>query len=385
VKRVTDFDVAVVGGGPAGSTCAKELGERGVSTALFDHSHPREKPCGGGVTNKVVRQFEIPESIADVITEHIFIESPHGTSLKISSPRGGFLVMRKKFDFFLLERAKKHCTFFNERVNAIKWEGNEWILETGKRKVSAKIVVGADGVNSLVRRTVLAPIPNQLLAQCVGYHIPHDSEYIKKNFSPGIYLFFYSHKKEGGYFWIFPKQNFVTVGTGLRFGVKGIKELVDAFISSHPAAKKIIKPKQEHIHSHLIPFVNKPSFYDLPTSGENWVLVGDAAGHVNPLTGEGIAYAMMGGRLAAEAISKNDLPSYEKKWRKEFGPDLYIGARLQNIFYNPTLMHIAIKLGIRSKTLQNFFKDLIEANITYNKLFKHAIVTFPKVLIEQIL
>lgn len=93
---MSDFDVAVVGGGPAGSTCAKELGERGVSVALFDHSHPREKPCGGGVTNKVIRMFQIPESVADIITEYIFIESPWGASLKISSLRGGFLVMRKK-------------------------------------------------------------------------------------------------------------------------------------------------------------------------------------------------------------------------------------------------------------------------------------------------
>ncbi|MEM0475631.1 MAG: geranylgeranyl reductase family protein [Candidatus Norongarragalinales archaeon] len=379
-----DFDVVVVGGGPAGSTCAEFLGKGGLRTALFDHSHPREKPCGGGVTNKAIAEFKIPKSLAERVTEKIIIESPSGDSVELSSPGGGMLVMREKFDAFLLERAKKKAAFFPEKVLSVSRKGREWVVSTAKRKVYCSYLVGADGVNSLVRKTVYQPIPKNLLAQCVGYHIPMPREQVEALFPAAIELYFHSTRNACGYFWIFPKQRTVTVGTGLRLGTTGIKEMVDDFIASHPAAKRLAKPMSHHLHAHLIPFVNKASFYDEPTTGDTWVLIGDAAGHVCPLTGEGIAFAMLGGKLAAEAIVEGDLKRFEKKWRGRYGSFLYWGARFQNFFYSPRLLSLSVKLAKKSETMREFLRDVTEANESYGWLFAKTALLSPKILLEQL-
>jgi flavin-dependent dehydrogenase len=170
---------------------------------------------------------------------------------------------------------------------------------------SAEIIVGADGVNSIVRRKIINPIPPSELAITYGYYIKgsgDESTIVLLNQIPG-------------YIWVFPHNNTINIGIGtqLRHGAK-IKKILNEFLSkNYPQAD--INSK----YAALIPSVENPDFFSINSSGRNWLLIGDAAGHVDPITHEGILYALWSGKLAAEAIAHNLPQEYDVLWRNEYG------------------------------------------------------------------
>lgn len=356
-----EHEVAVVGGGPAGSVCAKELAKAGVDVALFDHSHPREKPCGGAITGRIFDDFKIPRKAYETKVDWLILENQKGDRVEIYHKNMGILVMRQKFDHYLLKEAlKEKPSFYEEKVTKISKKNGGWLLETNKNKIMAKTLIGADGCPSLVRKTVLEPIPKEHLGHCAGYHIPHDREHISKKFSNVMELYFLGPPYLNiGYVWIFPKFKDITVGIGARVGTTGLTESLDKFMQLHPAAKRLNIPKKLNLHSHLVPAISNPKFFDLPTTGKDWLLIGDAAGHVSSITGEGIYYAMEGGKLAAESYLKGNINLFEKAWRAKFGHELYRRAKLQKWFYTPLITNNLIKFARINKTLQNVLYKLI--------------------------
>ncbi len=134
------FDVIIVGGGPAGSTCANFLGNENINVALFDHSHPREKPCGGGLSYKAIEKFNIPEKVADLICDRFVIGDHKGINIEVITRNKSFLVMREKFDKYLLDEArKKNILYFKERVTSVNRRNSNWIVKTKKRTALAKL------------------------------------------------------------------------------------------------------------------------------------------------------------------------------------------------------------------------------------------------------
>lgn len=323
------FEVGIVGAGVAGSCCAQLLGEGGVKTVIFDHSHPREKPCGGLIDDRVVHEFDIPKELLEREVKWILAER-FKFRIKLIIDPSGFLVSRKTFDCHLLQRALKNksVTFFDERINRVIKEENGWILETDRdRTVKVRSLIGADGCPSFIRKNVLKPIPPQFLAMTVGYDFPCSNKYVEREFAKNTIEAYYSHKyvPKGGFIWIFPKRTSINIGIGSLETGKKLKQSLDKFISSHPAGKRL-KTLEGHFFTHLVPTIWKKDFFASPCSGENWALIGDAAGHVYPIGGMGIYYAMKGGRLCASALLEGDLHLYENYWQKEYGDELYYGA-----------------------------------------------------------
>ena len=323
------FEVGIVGAGVGGSCCAQVLGKEGIKVAIFDHSHPREKPCGGLIDNRVVDEFNIPGELLEREVRWTLAERfRFRVKLLIEPP--GFIVSRKTFDSYLLQRAlnNRSVTFFDEKVNQIIKGENDWILRTSKgRSVKVRVLIGADGCPSLVRKNVFRSIPPQFLARTVGYDFPCSSKYVENTFAKNTIEVYYSHKymQKGGFIWIFPKRTSINVGIGCLETGKRLKQSLDKFISSHPAGKPL-KLLEGHFFAHLVPTIWKKDFFDLPCSGTNWALIGDAAGHVFPIGGMGIYYAMKGGMLCGSAVLDGDLHLFEKYWRKEYGDELYYGA-----------------------------------------------------------
>ena len=225
------FDVGIVGAGVAGSTCAQVLGEAGIKVALFDNSHPREKPCGGLLDDRIVDEFSIPKQVLENEIKWVLAER-YAFQKRLFVEPSMFLVSRKDFDGYLLERALRNSSvvFYEEKVNHLARGQNDWILTTNKdRPVKVKFLIGADGCPSLVRQYVSKPIDAKLVGTTVGYIFQCSRKYLQENFEPNTVEAYYSHAyiRKGGFIWIFPKK------TSINFGIGGMESGRELKLSSN--------------------------------------------------------------------------------------------------------------------------------------------------------
>ncbi len=203
------------------------------------------------------------------------------------------IVSRAEFGRALLERALANgrVRHVRQRVTDVERTGEGWLMRTAAGETfSAEFLVGADGVRSLVRREVVGPIPRQHLALAVGYRVRGAPDAIV----------FQTYSDLEGYLWSFPRADHASVGIATRLGAVPPQDLwqrVDRFLAEIcPEAKK------EKRWAGLLPMAQDASLWDTPCAGPGWALLGDAAGHVHPITGEGIAYALWSAELLAEAF-----------------------------------------------------------------------------------
>ena len=332
-------EVAIVGGGPAGASCAIELAKHGVYATIFDHSHPREKPCAGGISTQVIKEFPFLENFRSIgfALSDFKIISYNDIQVMTRKLDYGFCVSRMLFDQGILSMAlEKGAKLVTEKVLDVEKATGGWTIRTNKEFRFAKIIVGADGVNSVVRRNTIGPISKENLALTFGYRAISKDEQATIKFLGEI----------PGYIWVFPGNNYVNIGIGseLNYGYM-LKKLLDNFIHSHYSGIKIISS-----YAALLPSAKTPEFFSLPCSGKDWVLIGDAAGHVDPTTGGGIFYALSGGRLAALAVKDNEVNSYDDMWRKGYGHALIQSVKKKGDFYDPVNSTISILLGLANKT-----------------------------------
>ena len=341
IEFMKHVEVAVVGGGPAGAFCALELAKHGIYATIFDHSHPREKPCAGGISTQVIKKFPFVETFrtSSFTFSDFKIISYNDIQVMTKKFDGGFCVSRMLFDQGILGMAlEKGAKLATEKVLDVKKTRSGWKIRTNKEFHFAKILVGADGVNSIVRRNTVGSISKENLALTFGYRaISHENVQATIKFL----------SETQGYIWVFPGNNYVNIGIGGELNCGSIlKRLLDDFIHSHYPGTKIISN-----YAALLPSAETPEFFSLPCSGKDWILIGDAAGHVDPTTGEGIFYALSGGRLAALAIKENSANSYDDMWRKEYGQTLIRSVKKKADFYDPVWSTISILFAKTSKNL----------------------------------
>jgi flavin-dependent dehydrogenase len=232
-------------------------------------------------------------------------------------------VSRLEFDLFLLNMAiDKGAEWRKERVVEVKREGKIWKIKTDKNVYSSKKIVGADGVNSIVRRKVTKPLKAADKGICYGYFAEGlEDEVISFHFLP----------QREGYIWIIPRKKNASVGIGCTeiSHLSQVKKELDTFIQ-----KKYPKIKIVSKWTALIPNIKKVETFCSPVAGPSWILIGDAAGHVHPISGEGILYALMDGELAAQAIIHNNTLSFERLWRCAYGLNLLLSGKLRKWVYS---------------------------------------------------
>jgi digeranylgeranylglycerophospholipid reductase len=248
-----------------------------------------------------------------------------------------FLVLRRDFDLYLLKKALRNnsVVFYKERVSHVARRENDWVLTTNEKSVYVKVLIGADGCRSLVREYVSMPIDPKFIATTVGYIFQCSSKDIMENFEANTVEAYYSHEyvRRGGFIWIFPKRTSINLGIGGMGSGKELRQSLDRFLFSHKAGKRL-RTMKGHLYAGLVPEIWNKDFFDTPCAGNNWALIGDAAGHVNPIGGAGIYYAMKGGMLCASAYLQGNIHLFEKYWRQEYGSELYNGARSVLSYYS---------------------------------------------------
>ena len=331
-----EYDVIVVGAGPAGSIAAKTLAENGASVLVIERKQEIGPPkrCAEGLTDKTLNKLGIPPHPAWAPNKiyGAYIYSPKGTKIELRlEGETGYVLERKIFEKYLAAKA----------INAgakymIKTLAESVILENGqvvgvnldsmgeKKSVSCKILIAADGVDSKIARSAGINTTNNPADYHAGFQYELAGVTCKDDV---LHFFFGDNVAQKGYAWIFPKGNtLANVGLGIlsknsRDGSRA-KDCLDGFIESHPQFFKDSCPVE--INAGGIPVSG--GLKNLV--GDGILIVGDAAQHVHPVTGGGMTFAMMGAKLAAqtalEAIEKKDyskktLSSYEDAWEKEFG------------------------------------------------------------------
>ncbi len=328
---VTLIKVAIVGAGPSGSYCAYNLAENNICPIIFDNSHPREKPCGGLISNiaqdffPFLKTLPIPHSERKTMT----MIMPSGRRIVIYFRNGKIMgFSRLKLDHHLLDMAvKKGADLVEEKVIGLERKYGWWKIRTQKKSYAIGTVIGADGVNSMVRRNIIGSLSKTDKGVCFGY-------FVKGLENEEVTIKFLPDKK--GYLWIIPRGEDTSVGIGSAEinHVNELKTELDNFIGNFPKAEKLSK------WTALIPNVKDTKTFRTPVAGSDWLLIGDAAGHVDPITGSGIVYALLGGKLGAEAIVEGKPEMFNKLWIETYGQQLLQATKLRGWVYRRPLLEV---------------------------------------------
>jgi len=376
-------DVAVVGAGPAGSWTAYCLARRGAKVLLIDPSHPREKPCGGGVTSRAlalvaaaVSGFDLP---ARVIRTARFVDSIRQRSAcvaldvpAVEFPPDLVVASRRDFDAALLAAAREAgAEFVPARVSDVAAANDGFRVNFGDETRFARYVVGADGANSLVRRRTAAPFTRDQLSIATGW-FAHGTT------SDEIVIELVADPP--GYIWSFPRPNHLAIGICAELsagvGATQLREHLAAWIR----ATAIARDARLQPYSWPIPSLSHTDLTELTVSGApGWFLVGDAAGLVDPITREGIYFALLSGEWAADSIASGrpymcDL--YEDRVRERIAPELARAAQLKTRFFTAPFAALMIDAIAHSESIRRVAADLIAGRQCYETLKWRLVRTF---------
>ena len=301
---VRTFDAVVVGAGPAGSLTAYRLAGAGASVLLLDKARfPRDKPCGGGLTFRAVRQlpFSVEPVVEDVV-DRFELRLRYGRSFERSSDSPLCLMtQRSRLDEYLARQAGEAGAEFRDGVDVAFDEGD--VLVGGDR-FGARVLVGADGANGKTARTFG-------LGNGHGYGVALEGNAPLADAYRGK-LVLELGVVPGGYGWVFPKGDHMNVGVGgwqregphLRAHLRRLCEVHGVDVEALTA-----------LRGYRLPYRRESA----AIARDNVVLVGDAAGLVDPLTGDGMYEAFVSARVASDSILSDDLASYEPSLAAELG------------------------------------------------------------------
>ena len=362
--------LAVVGAGPAGTLLAHHVARAGGTVTIFDASHPREKPCGGGVTGKALAL--LPDAPADDplparrVSDCRF-ESGDGMALDVHLARPVAVASRRALDAWLLRRAlEAGAQHVARRVVSVSSDGS--LRTSDGISHRCDVVVGADGAGSLVRRTFLAPTPPSRLAMAAGWFARGASPMLIR-FTPGL----------AGYLWLFPRPDHVGVGICAPLAAVPTRLMLDRLRREVALSFPALADEEAPTYAHTIPSPSADPSSIAEIAGERWALVGDAAALADPITGEGIYYALRSAELLAETLARGaPLRAYAEAALEDFGRDLLKAAALHERFYAPGFARRMIAFGARSGAIRTVLADLVLGEQGYVGLKRRLLRTAPR-------
>jgi len=322
--------VAVLGGGQAGAFAATRLAQAGMSAVLIDEKLAWEKPCGGGLTYKAYTRypFLVQNDTPKRFVTETSLAAPGGGETKLTLDQPLVIYSRKQLNGLLLKRAEQAGVQIEKaRVTAAERIGAGWRIRTGTGTIDADYCLLAMGARNPLRQygTQLGTADTM---SALGYYVPGEQAGIDIQFLPNL----------AGYIWVFPRCGHMSVGIcGKGEAAGSLRKRLETYME-----QRGLQFAGAQFYSHVLPCLDTPSWSTNRVAGDGWMAVGDAAGLVDPITGEGLYYALRSAELAADCLLQRTGPAnpqtYAHQLRDDFTHDLEYGSQLaERIFHGSFL------------------------------------------------
>ena len=356
-------EIAIVGGGPSGSMCGEQLARAGHKVTIFDEHLAWEKPCGGGLTHKAIECFPFlldnphPKKLVNSI--ELISSNEQKATMEMSHPI--VIYSRTVLNGLLLERAREAgCTVERSHVIQVDTESAKpRYCVDGEWRGADFLVLAAGARNHLVPET--RPLERDELEITQGYFVPETADAITIKFLPHF----------EGYIWSFPRWDHLSVGICGSMAAHTSTELrghLQTFVE-----KQKISTQDAKFYSHILPAPQERTLSERAVVGKNWALIGDAAAMVDPLTGEGLFYAMKSGDLLGKALVEGCPEKYPAWVRASFSAELEFAARIVRRFYRGSILGTAIttrmvQLMRKSPVFRQLMGDIFSGSQDYTSL-----------------
>ena len=362
------WDVIVVGAGPGGATCAWKCAAAGLRTLILERAAtlPRYKPCGGGIPASLARHvsgFENPDEFADLTVTRLRHswkgKDPVVAEMQTSdgTPAHVWMVQRPRFDRFLVAQAESHGATLQTgvKITAVSPDADGVTLtDSENRHYRARHVVGADGAKGVIGPRVGLRLGRRYgIAREIEMPFAGFASKWHPSLTPEAAYLDYG-TVPNGYAWIFPKAGFLSVGAGMLLpkqptadGERKVGVLLKRAIDIMLGSVGMTYPEGENaprLWAHPIPFWTGAE--PLATQDGRILLVGDAAGVVQPLFGEGIQYAIQTGALAAEMLAAGTVADYTARVRDLFAGEFDAALRVGKVFHRAP--YLSYRLGVKN-------------------------------------
>jgi len=376
LKEKDIYNVIVVGSGPAGAMAALKLSDRGYSVLVLEKEHlPRYKACGGGLPLKSIEKigFDISPVVEKRIEgTQITFKSKDPVTMKTEGI--GVMVMRDKFDSFLIKKAERAGAHIREgaRVTAVSEDGSGCEVATDMGVFRCDVLIGADGANSTVANRLGMRRHREL-----GVAIEREVKVRKWQLEEqGDNATFDFGASPFGYAWIFPKKDHLSIG--VYSGVRKQKDLND-YLEKFIQEQRVLQGCKTISNVwHPIPWGGARE--DLNKGRA--ILAGDAAGLADPFFGEGIAFALKSADIAAGKAEEylsgriTNFESYSNEIYEKISSDFVYARLIHKIIYlNPGLAH---KIFCKNRIVNGYFADVIRGDMNFKGLFYKTLFTIPR-------
>jgi len=370
------YDLVIIGGGPSGASAGRIAGKKGLSTLLLEKENfPRYKPCGGALSSYAVSclDFKLPKSVIERNISNVRI---HFRDSFVEGRKEGnlaLLISRKVFDNLLLEKARETGIEIRTGEKVLDCVEKEDCVEvrTTDNTYLGRFVLIAEGSGGVLKYKVRSRDRRTEYGLGFVSEIPDRDEAIRNRFPGTIDIHFGITR--GGYGWIFPHAGYYSVGiVGTAKYLEHPKEVMLNFLQENGFSGEF------PIHSHIIP----AGGITRKTINSRLLLSGDAAGFVDAFTGEGMAYAIRSGQLAAEAVADvvmydrklSKLKVYESNCRQEFGNYLASSLKLEKIMHR--FPEISFKTAICNREILDKYLDEAVINRKHKDYLRWLLLNF---------
>lgn len=308
-------EIAIVGAGPAGAHLAARLAGEGRDVVLFDPKGAWEKPCGGGVPTRAIREFAYLLESSHYpckLVRHITLFSPLDRRVSLTVDEPFAIYSRQVLNGLVLDRAiEAGARFERAGVRDFSREGGSWRIHTDRGETwRARFLVGADGAASFIRRRLVGIFSKRDLALAFGYNVKDEPDGAHSNDSrdgdsANDEVIVRFPKDFTGYLWAFPRPGVMNFGVASKLGERTsdeLRALLSRFVCDYYDGR-MPEPARVSFFGAKIPTLDFATWKGLQATGDAWALIGDAAGFCDPITGEGIYYAFKSADLLADALA----------------------------------------------------------------------------------